>query len=67
MSTCLVSAKDFREHFEVTCPACRHTSPEPQDFAVWFCPSTPDRCDGCEVDPDRRQCPECSHVWERTS
>lgn len=66
MSTCLVTAADYRVHFQTpTCPDCGYTSSEPDDFAVWFCPSTPDRCDGCEVDPRRAVCPECGCQWER--
>ena len=48
----------------VTCPMCGDGSDSLEDFAVWFCPSVPDKCLGCEMYKDRRQCPACEHEWE---
>lgn len=66
MASCYVSAKDYAEHFQIpTCPECGYTSDDPREFDYWFCPSWPDKCDGCELDEHREECPMCFHKWER--
>lgn len=65
MAECYVSAEDFKTHFTpTTCPACGWTSLQIMDFFLFYCPSTPDRCAGCEIDEKRLECPTCWHVWE---
>jgi len=49
---------------EYQCPKCGYASDNGREFRVWFCPSWPDTCSGCEVHEDRLQCPECEHEWE---
>jgi predicted RNA-binding Zn-ribbon protein involved in translation (DUF1610 family) len=49
---------------EYQCPACAYASDNRREFNLYFCPSWPDRCAGCEVHEDRFECPECGHEWE---
>lgn len=49
---------------EYTCPHCGYESDDRREFNLYFCPSWPDRCAGCEVHEDRLECPECGHEWE---
>ena len=42
------------------CPECEYSGDE-KEFVVRYCPSDGDKCEGCEVDDTRFQCPNCLH------
>lgn len=47
----------------ITCPKCKSENDD-GEYEVFFCPSYPDKCGGCEIDPNRLRCIECDYEWE---
>lgn len=47
----------------IQCPYCSHSGPENDSWAIFFCPSEPDKCNGCELDPEYSKCPECDEEF----
>lgn len=48
------------------CPECE-TETDKDEFTVTFCPSIPDKCNGCETDHTRLRCPRCDYEWNLPS
>lgn len=49
---------------DIVCPSCNYSAEPSKEWHMYFCPSWPDRCAGCEVHEDRYECPECGYDWE---
>lgn len=45
------------------CPACGERGDPGDDWRVRFCPSLEEPCDGCAVDEEHLECPECFEQW----
>lgn len=52
------------EEFRYTCRYRPYGSDSYESFATYFCPSEPDKCEGCELDDYRRRCPDCGAEWD---
>lgn len=49
----------------ITCPYCDFASDDLEEFELKFCPSEPDKCNGCEIDEYSWLCPDCLNDWPR--